>query len=342
MSASSATPRACSSHGHPRDRPRLPVLGHRARQRGGCDLLAKGPSSTTPRACDMRTLGGKSDFASSTLPSGQLVGNQSAHLGRPVLGRRLLRDRHGHVAHVHHPQRGDGRRRARQAAAAEANGRTPTAVLLLIYAYAIGAAKLKGASAADALACTTPPRVATIEIACEAPELAEWLTPELQKGAEKGADCRPRRPALCEQGFSLGTSAGAAARNVRADTARPTHGRHTIPSRSIPAPAWGREVSEGRQGCKGNGYLVGYTSRPPPRPPSREGPRSSCRRRGPRRPWPPCPIAFGAPAISLDGRRPHERHGPPAPDVVRHAEGPPAERVQLFHCGRGALPARHH
>ena len=39
--------------------------------------------------------------------------------------------------------------------------------------------------AAHALAGTTPPGVATIEIACEALKLAEWLTPELQKKLKK-------------------------------------------------------------------------------------------------------------------------------------------------------------
>ena len=46
-------------------------------------------------------------------------------------------------------------------------------------------AKLKGVCAAHALAGTTPPGVATIEIACEALKLAEWLTPELQKKLKK-------------------------------------------------------------------------------------------------------------------------------------------------------------
>ena len=43
----------------------------------------------------------------------------------------------------------------------------------------------QGVCAAHALAGTTPPGVATIEIACEALKLAEWLTPELQKKLKK-------------------------------------------------------------------------------------------------------------------------------------------------------------
>ena len=55
-------------------------------------------------------------------------------------------------------------------------------------------------------------------------------------------------------------------------------------------------------------------------------PRSSCRLRG------------AASAAAGDRQRAHlldaddpMAHGPPAPDVVRYAEGPPAERVRLFH-----------
>ena len=54
-----------------------------------------------------------------------------------------------------------------------------------LYTQAEEYAKLKGVCAAHALAGTTPPGVATIEIACEALKLAEWLTPELQKKLKK-------------------------------------------------------------------------------------------------------------------------------------------------------------
>mmetsp|Transcript_23927 Transcript_23927/g.62385 ORF Transcript_23927/g.62385 Transcript_23927/m.62385 type:complete len:396 (-) Transcript_23927:75-1262(-) len=147
------------------------------------DVICNPKGGKDSPGCDMRTLGGKTDFASVDITlvnsSGTKVRISADRCSGDGCCATVTDTSNGVV--LYQQEMVGGERAKKVAAEAKAHPDW----FSYLYTQAEEYAKLKGVCAAHALAGTTPPGVATIEIACEALKLAEWLTPELQKKLKK-------------------------------------------------------------------------------------------------------------------------------------------------------------
>ena len=147
------------------------------------DVICNPKGGQDSPGCDMRTLGGKTDFASVDITlvnsSGTKVRISADRCSGDGCCATVTDTSNGVVLYQQEMVGGERAKKVAAEAAAHPDW------FSYLYTQAEEYAKLKGVCAAHALAGTTPPGVATIEIACEALKLAEWLTPELQKKLKK-------------------------------------------------------------------------------------------------------------------------------------------------------------
>ena len=147
------------------------------------DVICNPKGGKDSPGCDMRTLGGKTDFASVDITlvnsSGTKVRISADRCSGDGCCATVTDTSNGVVLYSQEMVGGERAKKVAAEAAAHPDW------FSYLYTQAEEYAKLKGVCASHALAGTTPPGVATIEIACEALKLAEWLTPELQKKLKK-------------------------------------------------------------------------------------------------------------------------------------------------------------
>ena len=143
------------------------------------DVICNPKGGKDSPGCDMRTLGGKTDFASVDITlvnsSGTKVRISADRCSGDGCCATVTDTSNGVV--LYQQEMVGGERAKKVAAEAKAHPDW----FSYLYTQAEEYAKLKTVCAAHALAKTTPPGVATIEIAIEALKLAEYLTPVLQK-----------------------------------------------------------------------------------------------------------------------------------------------------------------
>ena len=146
-------------------------------------ICNKKDGSPDSPGCEMLTLNGKTDFASVDITLVNSSGTKVRVSADRCSGDgccATVTDTSNNVQ-LYQQEMVGGERAKKVAADAAAHPEW----FSYLYTQAEEYAKLKGVCATHALKGTTPPGVATIETACEALKLAEWLTPELQKKLKK-------------------------------------------------------------------------------------------------------------------------------------------------------------